>query len=89
MVQFPEKYKAEVLAVLRIVGGEFQNCFDYIDRQAAKRMEDSLASCSPQEGFIALDERWFYIISNAINLLDDKNASQYRELQEYIRKLKG
>ena len=38
---------------------------------------------------IELDERWLYVIGDALNLLDENESDEYKALQKYIRELRG
>lgn len=88
MISFSVKYKDDALAVLQRVNAELQNCFDFIDKSAAKRLEETILADS-EEKSVELDERWLYVISEALNLLDKNESDEYMALRKYIRELRG
>ncbi len=88
MISFSVQYIDDALAVLRRVNAELQNCFDIIDKSAAKRLENTLLTERGKDS-IELDERWLYVISDALNLFDKNEGDEYKALRQYIRELRG
>ena len=88
MIFFSIQYKDAALAVLQRVNAELQNCFDFIDKTAAKRLEETILAES-EEKSVELDERWLYVISDALNLLDKNESNEYIALRKYICELRG
>lgn len=89
MINFSLEYKSDALAVLKAISDELEYCFDFIDHKASERMENTLSNIPVDKKTVPLDERWFYIISNAINLLDEQESTKYDSLKQYIHKLNG
>ncbi len=89
MISFSVQYKDDALAVLQRVNTELQNCFDIIDKSVARRLEDTILTGLEEKESIELDERWLYVISKALNLIDKNESDEYIELQKYIRELRG